>query len=159
MISSFKTIPETELRAIIQWYHTKNDTVWEDVLTNLDIEPKYLEPNKILGLYWDSKVEETYSYLYLIWTSEYIPSEFINIKEIVVNHKTYKLYDSEHDKQELNANWWLSDYYHFAGYNLTIHKTPIGGYEQGKTFGIPLTQKYHFKGFKTGIDEAEYINN
>ena len=27
-------------------------------MKNLDIEPQYLEPNKIVGLYWDSKINE-----------------------------------------------------------------------------------------------------
>lgn len=35
MLSYFKTIPEDELRLIIQWYHTNSDNVWEDVIKSL----------------------------------------------------------------------------------------------------------------------------
>lgn len=121
----FKTISEQNLRSIIMWYHTDSDLIWKDVKANLDIEPKYLEPNKVLGIYWDSRIDETYSYLYLIWTSEYIPTEFMTIKELVLNNKTYKQYDTEAQKDNLDGNWYGSDYYHYAGYNLTLHKTPI----------------------------------
>ncbi len=36
------------------WYHRDSDLIWTDVKNNLDIEPQYLEANKVLGLYWDS---------------------------------------------------------------------------------------------------------
>ncbi len=158
-LDSFGSFTEERLREVIMWYHRDSDLIWTDVKNNLDIEPKYLEANKILGLYWDSRIIENYSCLYLIWTSEYIPSEFMTIKEIVVNNKLYKQYDNQAQKDSLEGNWFDSDYYHYSEYNLTLHKTPISGFEKNGAFGVPLMQKYKISSFKAGIDEFQYFND
>ena len=67
----FASLSYGELSYKIKWYENKWDSVWYDILTNLDIEPQYLDPNKLLGLYYDADAGETSSYLYLIWTSKY----------------------------------------------------------------------------------------
>ncbi len=140
----------------ISFYGNQSNQVWDDVLSNLDIEPKNLEPNKILGIYWDPLAFDSAQYLYLFWTTEYIPSEFMNIEEMVLNNKTYKLHNSIGDLINGNSNWQYYDYYHYPEDNLTIQRTIIGGYEYGKHFGVPLTQTYHFKSFKATLDDTTY---
>lgn len=149
----FASMSQSELYSIIKWYENSWDSTWYDVLTNLDIEPQYLDQDRILGLYYDSDATENASYLYLFWTSRYIPSEFMTISEITVNGKTYKQYPTN---DLFEPEWYQSDYYHFKDYDLTIHKTPIAGFENGCEFGIPLTKKYKFTNIKTCVNKLEY---
>ena len=160
-IQKFSTYTKQEIFNYCLWYRETQDETWDYILENLDIEPQYLEPNKYLGLYWDSlwKENQDIGYLYLIWTSHYTPSEFVTILQFKESGKTYNLYDSEEDMENLNANWYMSEYYHFKEYNLTIHLTPIGGIEHTKAFGIPLKQKYSFEGFTYGMDQAQYFTD
>lgn len=147
-----------EILSICTWYDNDRTETWNYIIENLDIEPQYLEQNKILGLYWDSRFNNLSDtgYLYLIWTSKYIPSEFMVIKELTVNGKTYQMYDSEEDKDKLQSNWQTGDYYHYVNSDLTLHITPIAGYERGEKFGIPLTQRYSFTKLVVGLDEAQW---
>lgn len=139
-------------------YENELTETWNIILSNLDIEPEYLNKDEILGLYWDSCYggSQDVGYLYFIWTSKYCPSEFMTVSELKLNGNTYKLYDTEEDAENLNANWFSSMYYHFKEYDLTVHITPIAGYQDGKQFGVPLTKKYKFEGFTAGLDDAEY---
>lgn len=141
---------------VITWYRNMTNEVWQDILLNLDIEAQYLDPNKILGLYWDSRISKSFSYMYLVWTTEYLPTEFMTIHDIVINNKKYSQYESNSDSIG-KAQWYDSDYYHFPNNNLTIHKTPLGGFEQNKEFGIPLMQKYKVTYINAGIDKKQYL--
>lgn len=148
-----------ELHQTINWYNNEWNQLWYDVINNLDIEPGCLEPNKVLGLYWDSRIDESYSYLYLIWTTEYIPAEFMTIHNINVNGINYTQYD-DNAKSIVDGKWIYSNYYHYSEENITIHKTAIAGYDNGKKFGIPLTQKYKIKGpFNVGIDKHQFLKD
>ncbi len=152
----FASMSYSELYSKSQWYQNDWNNTWYDVLTNLDIEPQYLDPDRILGLYWDSDTTETSSNLYLFWTSRYIPSEFMTVSEITVNGKTYLQFPTN---DLFEPEWYQSDYYHFEKYDLTIHKTPIAGFDNGKHFGIPLTRKYEFTNIKTCMNKLEYYND
>lgn len=156
--TSFKSETQSQIQTHVSWYKNKENEIWYYILDNLDIEPEYLEEDKYLGLYWDSYAYDSKDngYLYLIWTSPYSPSEFVNILEFKESGKTYKLYDSEEDMENFKSNWYESAYYHFKDYNLTLHISPIGGLERGKYFGIELKQKYKFEGFKYGMDQSNY---
>ncbi len=102
---NFKSLTEDKIRSFIHSYRSKTDETWNYLFKNLDIEPQYLEQGQIVGLYWDSFVEDSKDgYLYLIWTSMYSPSEFMNLLEIKESKKTYKLYDTKQDEEELNMN-------------------------------------------------------
>ena len=151
---TFKEMSESNLRSIIKSYKNDWDKVWFDILTNLDVEPEYLDPNRVLGLYYDSNSNNN-SYLYLIWTSHYIPSEFMTVYSFELNDKEYKQYPTN---DLFEPFYYDSKYYHFEKYDLTIHLTPIGGIENDKDFGIPLTQKYKFKNIKVGLDKLQYEN-
>lgn len=157
----FKNKTEGQIITYMSWYRSEQNQTWEYIFENLDIEPEYLEPNKYLGIYWDpyayNNKEE--GYLYLIWTSEYLPSEFVTILEFKESGKTYKLYDNQEAMDNLDMNWYDSDYYHFKDSNLTLHVTPIGGITGGKPFGIELKQKYNFQGFKFGMDQGQYYDD
>ncbi len=154
---NFKSLTEDQIRSFIHSYRSQTDETWNYLFKNLDIEPQYLEQGQIVGLYWDSFVEDSKDgYLYLIWTSMYSPSEFMNLLEIKESKKTYKLYDTKQDEEELNMNWYDSDFYNFRMWNLTLHITPIAGYMNQEHFGLPLKQKYSFEGFTAGLDDAQY---
>lgn len=86
-----------------------------------------------MGIYWDSYAYDSKdnANLYLIWTSEYLPSEFVNITQIKESNKVYNPYDSKKDMDDLNSNWWESSYYQFKNYNLTLWITPIEGIDKG----------------------------
>lgn len=158
-LTYFASLSEPEIYSISSWYRSKRNETWDYILEGLDIEPEYLEANKYLGIYWDSIFTEEFKdtgYLYLIWTSQYTPSEFVTLTEVKESGKIYKLYDTQKDADDLKGNWFQSDSYDYKDYNLTIHITPIGGAEDGKEFGLPLKQKYTFQGFTFGIDDAEW---
>ena len=149
----FAGLSESQLKSYIKSYENDWDSVWYDIITNLDIEPMYLDPDRILGLYYDGDAGDTSSYLYLIWTSRYIPSEFMTINSLELNGKEYSQYP---DNDLFNAFWYDSMYYYFEDYDLTIRLSPIGGFDGGEQFGVPLTQKYSFKNVKVGIDKLQF---
>jgi hypothetical protein len=149
----FASMDYSNLLYFIQMYENSWNTVWYDILTNLDIEPKYLDPNRILGLYYDAYAGDESSYLYLVWTSKYLPSEFMTINSLELNGKEYTQYPTN---DLFSPSWFDSKYYYFEAYDLAIHLTPIGGFDGGKEFGVPLTQKYKFSNIKTGIDKLQF---
>ena len=152
----FAGLSEAQLKSYIKSYENDWDSVWYDIITNLDIEPMYLDPDRILGLYYDGYAGSTSSYLYLIWTSKYIPSEFMTINSLELNGKEYSQYP---DNDLFHPFWFDSKYYYFEQYDLALHLTPIGGYDGEKEFGVPLTQKYSFKNVKVGIDKLQFDND
>ena len=157
----WKSYSQDKLLTYSSWYKNDQDETWDYILKNLDIDPEYLEPNQYLGIYWDSYAydKKENANMYLIWTSKYLPSEFVNITKIKESNKVYNLYDSQKDMDDLNSNWWDSSYYHFKDYDLTLWITPIGGIDDGKTFGLPIKQTYNFQGFTFGIDKAQYSHD
>ena len=152
----FAGLSESQLKSYIKSYENDWDSVWYDIITNLDIEPMYLDPDRILGLYYDGYAGSSSSYLYLIWTSKYIPSEFMTINSLELNGKEYSQYP---DNDLFHPFWFDSKYYYFEQYDLALHLTPIGGYDSEKEFGVPLTQKYSFKNVKVGIDKLQFDND
>ena len=46
----FAGLSESQLKSYIKSYENDWDSVWYDIITNLDIEPMYLDPDRILGL-------------------------------------------------------------------------------------------------------------
>lgn len=156
----WKSYSMNNLLTYSSWYKNNEDDIWDYIIKNLDIDPEYLEPNEYLGLYWDSYAYDSkdYANLYLIWTSKYLPSEFVNIIQIKESNKVYNLYDSKKDMDDLNSNWWESSYYQFKDYDLTLWITPIAGIDKGKSFGLPIKQTYNFQGFTFGIDDAQWLD-
>ena len=157
-ISYFASLTYQDIRQISSWYWSQTDETWEYIFNNLDIEPEYLEPDKYLGLYWDSYYNDDAKEgrLYLIWTSHYTPSEFVVLTKIKEGNKVYNFYDDEKAMENLDSNWLWTNYYHFKENNLTLHITAIAGYENGEHFGLPLKQTYNFQGFSYAVDDAEW---
>ena len=152
--SYFAEMNYSQLANIIDMYENKWNEVWFDILTNLDIEPQYLDPDRVLGIYYDAYTSGNSSYLYLIWTSKYLPSEFMTIHSLDLNGKSYSQYP---DGDLFNPFWYDSQYYYYEQYDLAIHITPIGGYKSdGTHFGVPITQKYKFSNIKVGIDKLQF---
>ncbi len=152
----FSSMSYSDLLSTISMYENEWDKVWFDILTNLDVEPQYLDPNRILGLYYDANASTNSSYLYLIWTSNYIPSKFMTVHSLELNGKSYSQYP---DNDLFKPFWYDSKYYYYEKYDLAIHLTPIGGCQDGKSFGVPLTQKYKFSNIKSGIDKLQFDND
>ena len=160
-IDYFSTLSQSQISTYISWYSHAQDETWEYILSNLDIEPEYLEADTYLGLYWDSYAYDNskLGYLYLIWTSRYLPSEFVTITQFKESNKVYNLYDTKQDQDDLNMNWYDSTYYHIKDYDLTLHITPIAGVETKGFFGIDLKQTYNFQGFTYGLDKGQYLTD
>ena len=157
----WKSLSQDKLLTYSSWYKNDQDETWDYIIKNLDIDPEYLEPNAYLGLYWDSYAydKKENANLYLIWTSKYLPSEFVNITQIKESNKVYNLYDSQKDMDDLKSNWWDSSYYHFKDNDLTLWITPIAGIDDGKSFGLPIKQSYNFQGFTFGIDKGQFSHD
>ena len=72
ILSSFTKVNAKELNNEVSVQDASDDS-WKMILENIDIDIEYLEPDKYLGLYWDSFVggSSKDGYLYLCWTSKY----------------------------------------------------------------------------------------
>ena len=101
---------------------------WKLILENIDIDVKYLEPNKYLGLYWDSFVEgkTKESYLYLCWTSTYYTRTDTTILYLSESNKSYYLYLTNEDMKNKKGNWLSSTVQTYPEYDLTIYMTRNG---------------------------------
>lgn len=127
---------------------------WKLILENIDIDVKYLEPNKYLGLYWDSYVEgkTNESYLYLCWTSTYYTRTDNTILYLSESNKSYYLYSSNKDMKNKQGNWLSSTIQTYPEYDLSIYMTPIAGIIDGQNFGLPLKRTYTFNNLKYGYE-------
>ena len=127
---------------------------WKLILENIDIDVKYLEPNKYLGLYWDSYVEgnNKESYLYLCWTSTYYTRTDNTILYLSESNKSYYLYSSNEDMKNKRGNWLSSTVQIYPEYDLSIYMTPIAGIIEGQNFGLPLKRTYTFTNLKYGYE-------
>ncbi|HRF69929.1 MAG TPA: hypothetical protein PKV66_00700 [Candidatus Pelethenecus sp.] len=127
---------------------------WKLILENIDIDVKYLEPNKYLGLYWDSYVEgnNKESYLYLCWTSTYYTRTDNTILYLSESNKSYYLYSSNEDMKNKRGNWLSSTVQTYPEYDLSIYMTPIAGIIDGQNFGLPLKRTYTFTNLKFGYE-------
>ena len=123
--SYFAEMNYSQLANIIDMYENRWNEVWFDILTNLDIEPQYLDPDRVLGIYYDAYTSGNSSYLYLIWTSKYLPSEFMTIHSLDLNGKSYSQYP---DGDLFNPFWYDSQYYYYEQYDLAIHISPYWSY-------------------------------
>ena len=80
-LAYFASITETHLREMFDWY-IGDTTEWTEMLSKLHTDVRKLEPNSTIGIYFDGK------FLNLLWTSEYIPNDFLNLNSIT--YKTSK---------------------------------------------------------------------
>ena len=133
---------------------------WELVLQNLDIDIEYLEPNKYLGLFWDSYVNGNKGdgYLYLCWTSTYFNNDTNTILEFKESGNVYTLYNTMSDMQNNRGNWLGSSTKTYPDYDLTLYMTPIGGYKNNERFGIELKRNYNFTSVKFGYERTNKSN-
>lgn len=130
------------------------DESWKMILDHLDIDIEYLEPNKYLGLYWDSFVngKSTDGYLYLCWISQYYTNTSNTILQFKESGSTYSLYSNTTQMNNKQGNWLSSLYKQYPNYNLTLYMTPIGGIKDGQNFGIRLKRTYNFTNIKYGYE-------
>lgn len=135
------------------------DNSWQLVLDNIDMEVQYLEPNKYLGLFWDSYVngKSTDGYLYLCWTSPYYSNTSNTILQFTESGTKYNLYSTIDDMNNGKGNWLSSSYKQYPGYNLNLYMTPIGGIKDGQNFGIKLKRTYSFTNVKFGYEGTNRV--
>lgn len=157
----FANHTEQEIMQLITWYQNELDDTWSYIIDNLDLWVEYLDTDQVVACMWDSYFagNEDDGYLFLVWCSPYIPSEFVNILEFTESGKTYHLYDDEEAKENLDFNWDASEHFHFPDANLSLHLTPIGGISDGEPFGVPLKRSYSIEKFKYGIDDAHFVKD
>ncbi len=71
----FANMSEDDLRAIFNRY-LKQQMSWDEVFKHMELDIREIEPNKTIGTYFNGTT------LYLIWSSEYIPNELLNLYEV-----------------------------------------------------------------------------
>lgn len=127
---------------------------WQTILNNIDIDIEYLEPNKYLGLYWDSFVDGSpkEGYLYLCWISPYYTKTDNTLLQFTESGRTYTLYSTQTDMKNKKGNWLPTISRDYPNYDLSLHMTPIGGLKDGQNFGISLKRTYKFTNFKYGYE-------
>ena len=155
---NWKLTSENRMVEISSWYKNKESEIWDSIIKNMDVSVEYLDPNEILGMYYDSHAlnQEDHAYMYLIWTSEYLPSEFVNILTIKDKGTLYNLYNSTYDKDRLHPNWFESKYYHYKDSNITLWLTPISSTEGHMYKGLPPRSNYAISEFTYGLDDAQF---
>lgn len=138
---------------------TTSNESWKLILENIDIDVKYLEPNKYLGLYWDSYAggNKEESYLYLCWTSTYYTRLDTTILYLLESNKSYYLYSTKEDMKNKKGNWLSSTVQAYPEYDLTIYMTPIAGIISGQNFGLPLKRTYTFNSLKFGYEGTNQV--
>jgi hypothetical protein len=158
----FASQTEDEIWTLITIYQNETQFNWDNIISHLDIYPEYLEQDKVLGLYYYSNFMglEDEDYLFLVYVTRYLPTDFMTITELTENGKKYYLYDNESAKENLDYNFPVTSQFHFPEYDLTLNMTAVGGYTGKKgAFGVPLKQKYKFEEIKYGIDDAQFISD
>lgn len=132
---------------------------WNYILNNVDIDIKHLEPNKYLGLYWDSFVNgnSKNGYLFLCWLSPYYSNDTTTILQVTESGKKYNLYNTTTDMNNKNGNFLPTESKGYPEYDLTIHMTPIAGFKDGENFGLPLKRTYKFTNFKYGYEGTNKV--
>lgn len=132
---------------------------WNYILNNVDIDIKHLEPNKYLGLYWDSFVNgnSKNGYLFLCWLSPYYSNDTTTILQVTESGKKYNLYNTTTDMNNKNGNFLPTESKGYPEYDLTIHMTPIAGFKDGENFGLPLKRTYKFTSFKYSYEGTNKV--
>ena len=124
----FAGLSEEYIKNRTLYYNSQND-VWYQILSNLNIPIDSLLPNHTLGLLFDGNS------LWLLWTSEYIPNENLNITSVTVKENDeYVKYDQQAltgcSHLEGDGMYEMTDYLHIPHMNLQINKTPIMTYHK-----------------------------
>ena len=153
ILSSFTKVNAQESSQEVSTQDATDDS-WKMILENIDIDIEYLEPDKYLGLYWDSFVggSSKDGYLYLCWTSKYYTNTSNTILQFKEGGSTYSLYTTVGQMNKKEGNWLPSTYRQYPNYDLTLYMTPIGGIKDGQNFGIKLKRTYNFTNIKYGYE-------
>lgn len=132
---------------------------WNYILDNVDIDIKYLEPNKYLGLYWDSYVNgnKKDGYLFLCWTSEYYTKSGNTLLQVTESGKQYNNYSTTVEMNKKHGNFLDTQTKDYPNYNLSIHMTPVAGFKDGQNFGLPLKRTYNFTSFRMGYEGTNKV--
>lgn len=157
-LCSFTTYAADTSSATITDSNVSKDN-WNYILDNVDIDIKYLEPDKYLGLYWDSFVNGNSNdgYLFLCWISPYDSNPNNTLLQVTESDKNYNLYSTSQDMNNKNGNFLSTETKNYSEYNLSIHMTPIAGYKNGQNFGLPLKRTYNFTSFKYGYEGTNKV--
>lgn len=158
-LSSFTNVEAAEIKNDTSYKEIVNDDAWKLVLDNVDMEIKYLEPNKYLGLFWDSYAngKKDDGYLYLCWTSPYYTNTSNTILQFTESNIKYNLYSSTDEMNKNKGNWLSSSCKSYPSFNLNLYMTPIGGIKDGQNFGIKLKRSYSFSNIKFGYEGTNRV--
>lgn len=149
-LNYFGSLTETRLRELFNMY-IGDTQFWNQIVRNLKLDLEDLETNATIGIYFDGQ------FVYLIWTSEYIPNELINLKSVTytINGHTetvtngimingvcehmqgdsifelteslYIMGQNQEVKCQLNMTPIMS--YHKCGSDITGYGVPLEGYK------------------------------
>lgn len=137
----------------------QEDNSWKLILDNVDMEIQYLDPNKYLGLFFDSYAngKKDDAYLYLCWTSKYMSNPRNTIIQFTEGGRVYSLYNDKVQMINGLRNWLPSRVKTYPHEDLNLYMTPIGGIKDGNPFGIQLKRSYSFTNVKFGLDGTDKI--
>lgn len=158
-LCSFKTYAASDTSSPSITDSNSSADNWNYILNNVDIDIKYLEPNKYLGLYWDSYVNgnKKDGYLFLCWTSEYYTSSGLTLLQVTESGKQYNNYSNTTQMNNKQGNFLKTETKNYPNYNLSIHMTPVAGFKNGQNFGLPLKRTYNFQNFRLGYEGTNKV--
>lgn len=154
-ISYFAALSRQSLDNIISNY-TSTDSNFIDIINNLSIPITDLKINQTIGIFYTGQTMQ------MIWTSEYIPHEGLNLKSVTVNSKTINQHlidDKTCAYIDGDGVFEITFSYGFPTHNIQLNLTPIGGYQNcGATYhkyGFDVEQKiWKIEKWKAGMESV-----
>jgi len=153
----FASITEERMQTLYGWYNDDNEE-WMDLLTKLSIPVSSVKANKTIGMMFDGQ------FTWLIWTSEYIPYELLNLKSVTIEENgkdvTYSNKEITGGCEHINGDGFFEATFsvYFPEKNLQFNKTPIAGFHECGSgvysYGVEVEGKSEFiiKGWEAELD-------
>lgn len=115
-----KTWTKHEIDSNIGLYSSDSET-FNEIISRLSIPVEQITPNKTIGIYFDGTSFK------LIWSSEYIPNEFLNLKSIKMNGVTLHQDVFESQCKKINGDnvFEVTQTYGIPTANIQLNMTPI----------------------------------
>lgn len=157
MMEYFASITEDHMHTLFGWY-TADNAEWLDLLTKLSIPVESVKANKTIGMMFDGDTT------WLIWTSEYIPYELLNLKSVTIEEDgkdiTYSNKEITGGCDHINGDGFFETTFslYFPEDNIQFNKTPIAGFHEcgsgTYSYGVEVEGKSEFiiKGWEAELD-------
>lgn len=137
-----------------EFYNESSEETIEYILDNIDIPVEDLEP-EVMGIYFTGSIkgQKDTALLYLIWVSEYMARKSNTILQLTESGKVYNLYSTKSDMENFQSNWMSTISKSYPSENICVNVTSVGGYINGRQFGINMDSKvFSFENIKYGYE-------